>query len=82
MLDTIALDRAEALRDQIRARRGRAPLAAVEDDIAAPPLFAMDKRRVAIAGLFNFSLAVVAGLFGVTQTFGDVLGFDPFKRSF
>jgi putative membrane protein len=83
VLDTIALDRAEALRDHIRARRGRAPLAAATAaEIDAPPLFAMDKGRVAIAGLFNFSLAVVAGLFGVTQTFGDVLGFDPFKRSF
>lgn len=82
VLDTISLDRAEALRDHIRARRRQAPLAqaAVESD--SPPLFAMDKKRVAIAGLFNFSLAVVAGLFGVTQTFGDVLGFDPFRRSF
>jgi len=82
VLDTISLDRAEALRDHIRARRGRAPLAAAADEAATPPLFAMDKSRVAIAGVFNFSLAVVAGLFGVTQTFGDVLGFDPFKRSF
>ncbi len=82
VLDTIALGRAEALRDHIRARRGRLPLAAIEADVDTPPLFAMDRRRVAIAGLFNFSLAVVAGLFGVTQTFGDVLGFDPFKRSF
>ncbi|MCY7279832.1 MAG: PH domain-containing protein [Sphingomonas bacterium] len=82
VLDTIALARAEALRDHIRARRGRAPLAAAADDLDTPPMFAMDRRRVAIAGLFNFSLAVVAGLFGVTQTFGDVLGFDPFKRSF
>ena len=83
VLDTIALGRAEALRDHIRARRGRAPLAAdVADDVDTPPLFAMDKSRVATAGLFNFSLALVAGLFGVTQTFGDVLGFDPFKRSF
>lgn len=82
VLDTIALDRAEALRDHIRARRGRAPLATAGDEIDTPPLFAMDKRRVATAGLFNFSLAVVAGLFGVTQTFGDVLGFDPFRRAF
>lgn len=82
VLDTISLARAEALRDHIRARRGRASPAADTDQAETPPLYAMDKRRVAIAGLFNFSLAVVAGLFGVTQTFGDVLGFDPFKRSF
>ena len=83
VLDTIALDRAEALRDHIRARRGQAvAVDIVVDEHAGPPLFAMDRRRVAIAGLFNFSLAVVAGLFGVTQTFGDVLGFDPFRRAF
>lgn len=82
VLDTISLGRAEALRDHIRARRGRAPIAAAADEIDSPPLFAMDKGRVATAGLFNFSLAVVAGLFGITQTFGDVLGFDPFRRSF
>ena len=87
VLDTIALDRAEALRDHIRARRGRTVAAdfadaGADDELAAPPLFEMGKGRVAIAGLFNFSLAVVAGLFGVTQTFGDVLGFDPFKRAF
>lgn len=83
VLDTIALDRAEGLRDHIRARRGRAVTTDIADDdeLATPPLFEMDRRRVAIAGLFNFSLAVVAGLFGVTQTFGDVLGFDPFKRA-
>jgi putative membrane protein len=42
----------------------------------------MDRRRVLLAGLFNFSLALFAGLFGATQTFGDVLGFDPLERSF
>ena len=82
VLDTIALDRAEALREHIRARRGLAAAPAAAEQAETPPLFAMDKRRVAIAGLFNFSLAVLAGLFGVTQTFGDVLGFDPFKRRF
>jgi putative membrane protein len=42
----------------------------------------MSLRRVLLAGLFNFSLALFAGLFGATQTFGDVLGFDPLSRSF
>ena len=83
VLHTISLERAEQLRDHIRARRGQAPVAAstaaAEDD---PALYAMDTRRVLLAGLFNFSLAVIAGLFGVTQTMGDALGFDPFKRSF
>jgi putative membrane protein len=42
----------------------------------------MDSRRVAIAGIFNFSLAIIAALFGASQTMGDVVGFDPFSRSF
>jgi putative membrane protein len=42
----------------------------------------MDGKRVLLAGIFNFSLAVIAGLFGVTQTLGDVVGFDPFQRMF
>ncbi|MEA1072782.1 PH domain-containing protein [Sphingomonas sp. LY160] len=87
VLDTISLERAEALRDFIRARRtGHAvsPTAVLADVPAEveTPVFAMDSKRVLTAGLFNFSLAVLAGLFGVTQTFGDVLGFDPFKRTF
>ena len=83
VLDTISLERAEALREHIRARRrGEAAAPVAEAVVEAPPLFAMDHRRVATAGFFNFSLAVIAGLFGVTQTFGDVLGFDPFERSF
>ena len=83
VLHTVTLERAEALREHIRARKGLAPAAvagAVESDSA--PLFAMDGKRVLTAGLFNFSLAVIAGLFGVTQTMGDALGFDPFERQF
>ena len=86
VLHTISLERAEALREHIRARRGRAdpmkaaPAAAVTEDLE--PIYAMDLKRVLTAGMFNFSLAVIAGLFGVTQTMGDALGFDPFERSF
>lgn len=83
VLHTISLARAEALREHIRARRGLAARPPSSQAAAeAPALFAMDGKRVLTAGVFNFSLAVIAGLFGVTQTFGDVLGFDPFARSF
>ena len=83
VLDTISLERAETLREHIRARRrGEKAAPIAQASAEAPPLFAMDNQRVATAGLFNFSLAVIAGLFGVSQTFGDVLGFDPFERSF
>ena len=81
VLDAIALNRAEALRDHVRSRRGLA-VAPLVDQIEPPPIFAMDRRRVATAGLFNFSLAVLAGLFGISQTLGNVIGFDPFRRTF
>jgi len=82
VLHTISLARAEALREHIRGRRAPAAASVVELTAEGPPLYAMDTRRVLTAGLFNFSLAVIAGLFGVTQTMGDALGFDPFERQF
>ena len=85
-LDAITLERAQAIREFIRARRGNTSAAtgalAEEEVEVAAPLFAMNGRRVAIAGLFNFSLAVIAALAGASQTLGDVIGFDPFSRSF
>jgi putative membrane protein len=42
----------------------------------------MNLRRVLLAGVFNFSLAVFAALFGLTQTVGQPLGIDPFHESF
>jgi putative membrane protein len=83
VLHTISLARAEALREHIRARRGQAVAHVAAGAVTeGPALFAMDTKRVALAGLFNFSLAVIAGLFGVTQTLGNWLGFDPFERQF
>lgn len=83
VLHTVALERARHLRARVRERH--APPAASEPAAAqaeSPPIYAMDNRRLLVAGLFNFSLAVLAGLFGVTQTFGDLIGFDPFSRRF
>ena len=87
VLDGIALHRAEAMREFVRARRGGAPaeFAASPEaasEVEAAPLFAMDLRRVLTLGLFNFSLALFAGLFGASQTIGDALGIDPFERKF
>ncbi len=81
VLPGIALARAEALRQHVRARRGTVAAASdsPEPDL---PLFAMDLPRVLTAGLFNFSLAIFAGLIGLSQTLGNVIGFDPFERSF
>lgn len=87
VLHTVSLDRAQALRARVREIRApasmeRAPLPedAREDD--SRPLYAMDNRRLLVAGLFNFSLAVLAALFGLSQTVGEVIGFDPFSRRF
>jgi putative membrane protein len=83
VLHTISLARAEALREHIRARKGLARAAiAGEAAIEAPPLYAMDFRRLLTTGLFNFSLAVIAGLIGATQTVGQPWGIDPFQRQF
>ena len=84
VLHTISLERAESLRRLVRANRTRvsALAPAAEEAAEAAPLFAMDNKRLAVAGLFNFSLAVLAGLFGLSQTVGDVAGFDPFSRRF
>lgn len=83
VLHTIALERAEALREHVRTRKGLGPARATNvAEVEGAPIFAMDGKRVLTAGLFNFSLAVIAGLFGVTQTMGDALGFDPFERQF
>lgn len=81
-LNGIALERAHALRDHVRTRRGAAAAVPAEADDEVKPLFAMDLPRVLTAGVFNFSLAIFAGLLGLTQTLGDVIGFDPFERQF
>jgi putative membrane protein len=83
VLAAIPLHRAEQLRLQVRQRRsGLVAAAQPEAEARRPPVYAMDAKRLALAGTFNFSLAVFAGLFGLSQTVGDVAGFDPFTRSF
>lgn len=83
VLHAIPLQRAEQLRALIRAHRSTGA-ATVEDpdEVEQAPVFAMDLRRVLLAGVFNFSLALFAGLVGATQTFGDAFGFDPLSRAF
>lgn len=83
VLAAIPLERAEQLRLQVRGHRS-APVDADAPGVEAErsPIYAMDVRRLILAGTFNFSLAVLAGLFGLTQTMGNVLGFDPFTRTF
>ena len=83
-LAAVSLQRAAEIRDLVRTSRGLNTAAPLDgtDDIEGAPIFAMDFRRVLLAGVFNFSLAVIGGLVGLTQTIGDPIGFDPFKRAF
>ena len=84
VLQAILLERAEQIRTMVRAHRAPAAAAPVADDTTehTEPVYAMDTRRLLLAGLFNFSLALFAGLIGATQTFGDAFGFDPLNRRF
>lgn len=87
-LDAIGLAEANALRDHIRSHRmvpaAHPAIAAAAPDTGAAsvdaiPLFTMGPGRLLTAGLFNFSLAIFAVLFGVLQSFDDILPFDPFS---
>jgi putative membrane protein len=83
VLQAIALKRAEQLRELVRSRRSRSTAAnAAWEEEERPPIYAMDRKRLLLAGVFNFSLAVFAALFGLTQTVGEVIGLDVFSRTF
>lgn len=78
LIDSVTLAEADRLRAAVRAGR-TGGLIEAEDAVAAPAgrtVFAMSVSRVLIAGLFNFSLVYLAGLFGLLQTFKEVLPFD------
>lgn len=84
-LAAVPLARATEIRELVRVSRGLGVAAAAAEadlEVDTPPVFAMDLRRVLLAGIFNFSLAVVGALVGASQTFGDVIGFDPFDDKF
>ncbi len=93
VLDAITLADATALRDHVRAQRQSLAAAAADGPLApmdqpAIPvdhgimLFHMPLRRLLIAGLFNFSLAIFAVLFGLLQTFDNVLPYQVFSPRF
>jgi putative membrane protein len=87
-LNAIALSEAEALRDHIRSHRtvgvataavdGGGEAAAAAPTLSGRLLYAMSPGRLVIAGLFNFSLAVFAILWGLLNQFDNILPFDVF----
>lgn len=82
VLKAITLRRAHEIRKLIRSRRAGTTSPVETTEVGQPAVYTMGTKRLIIAGLFNFSLAVFAGLIGITQTFGDAIGFDPFSRRF
>ena len=83
VLHAITLERAQEIRALIRGHAAKAVAAADPTEVTEhTPIYAMGLKRLLLAGTFNFSLAIFAGLFGLSQTVGDVIGFDPFSRRF
>lgn len=84
-LNGISFADAQALRDHIRSHRTGAPLPigeAAASPLADHLLLVMTPKRLLIAGLFNFSLAVLGVLFGLLQTFDNFLPSTPFDFDF
>lgn len=78
VIDSVSVAEADALRAAVRAGRRGEPtrIAVAEEEPVGRTIFAMSITRVLVAGLFNFSLVYIAGLFGLLQTFKDFLPFD------
>ncbi len=77
-LSFVGMDRAEALRETVRARKADGALDNAEATIAEekPPVFAMDNARLLTLGLYSFSLVILAVLGGIANQFDFLLPFD------
>lgn len=77
-LSFVSMDRAEALRTTVRARKAEVGGAVTEevDSEERPPVFAMDNGRLVTLGLYSFSLVIFAILGGLAQQFDFLLPFD------
>ncbi len=79
-LSFVSINEAERLREMVKARKSGAAIAVSVEEVAeqhdAPPIFAMDGKRVLIFGLYSFSLVIFAVLGGVAQQFDFLLPFE------
>ncbi len=79
-LSFVSMQRAEALRETIRARKTDPVVADAVVETAlvrdTPPIFAMDNNRLVTLGLYSFSLVIFAVLGGLAQQFDFLLPFD------
>ena len=75
----VSTDEAQALRETVRVRMGDTAAETTETSAAeqpSPVLFAMNRKRLAIFGLFEFSLVAFAVLAGAAQQFDFLLSID------
>lgn len=76
-LSFVGMERAEALRETIRACKAEGGLAALEEVAEEkPPVFAMDSKRLMTLGFYSFSLVIFAVLGGLAQQFDFLLPYD------
>jgi putative membrane protein len=79
-LSYVSMDEANRLRELVKAHKSGlasvANTATEASDVDAPPIFAMDPRRVFIFGLYSFSLVIFAVLGGLAQQFDFLLPFE------
>jgi putative membrane protein len=76
-LSFVTMDRAEALRETIRARKAEGGVAVIEEAAEEkPPVFAMDNRRLVTLGLYSFSLVIFAVLAGAANQLDFLLPYD------
>lgn len=79
-LSFVTTDEANRLREVVRAQKSGAVVAVGEPEVTqqhqAPPIFAMDGKRVFTLGLYSFSLVIFAVLGGVAQQFDAFLPFE------
>jgi putative membrane protein len=82
VLDSVRVAEAERLREVVRRRRGATipssgeALTHTASSSPADLVFAMDRQRVLISGLFSFSLVWIAVAVGALQSVGGALGLD------
>lgn len=85
-LSFVSLAEAERLRETVRSRKAGSAAADVgepeaEDLPDAPPVYAMDNRRLLTLGFYSFSLVIFAVLAGAAQQFDFLLpwGWDDLE---
>ena len=85
-LDALARDDGRALRDHIRDYKAGLQasdvISELSEEEAKPPLFAMDNRRIFIAGLFNFSFVLLAIVGAIAQNLDAIMDVPYFEVSY